>query len=300
MRPRIRVDLQRDGAASPEPGSWRRELLLVLVFVGGATSLGIEFAAARLLAPFFGQSLFIWGILIGLILIYLTVGYYVGGRVADRRPDPTLLYQITAAAGLATGLIPLVSRPILLLSQTGFSQLSLGLVLGTLLAVVVLFAVPVILLGMVSPFAIRLRIKDVQTAGNAAGAVYALSTLGSIVGTFVPVFWLIPTYGTRPTLYILAVLTYEVAWPFFAFHYLLIRLRRAPEAQLVVRVAATEVFPNCPRYIHEYRLVARSRFVPKSECETPVPKWKQSEWAHDVLPEGDPAADPSREVIAQG
>ena len=68
----------------------------------------------------------------------------------------------------------------------------------------------------------------------------------------------------------------------------------------VEAAAATEVVPNCPRYIHEYRLVARSRFVPKSECETPVPKWKQSEWAHDVLPEGDPAADPSREVIARG
>src|SRR5205807_1942102 len=90
----------------------------------------------------------------------------VGGRVADRRPDPILLYQITAAAGLATGLIPLVSRPILLLSQTGFSQLSLGLVLGTLLAVVVLFAVPVILLGMVSPFAIRLRINETESAYN--------------------------------------------------------------------------------------------------------------------------------------
>jgi uncharacterized protein len=77
-------------------------------------------------------------------------------------------------------------------------------------------------------------------------------------------------------------------------------LSEYPEAQLIVRVAATEVFPNCPRYIHEYRLVARSRFVPKSECETPVPKWKQSEWAHDVLPDGDPAADPSREVIARG
>jgi uncharacterized protein len=73
-----------------------------------------------------------------------------------------------------------------------------------------------------------------------------------------------------------------------------------PEAQLVVRVTATEVFPNCPRYIHEYRLVSRSRFVPKAECETPVPQWKQSEWAHDVLPEGDPATDPSREVIARG
>ena len=77
-------------------------------------------------------------------------------------------------------------------------------------------------------------------------------------------------------------------------------LAEYPEAQLIVRVAATEVFPNCPRYIHEYTLVARSRFVPKSECETPAPQWKRSEWAHDVLPEDDPANDPDREVIARG
>jgi uncharacterized protein len=73
-----------------------------------------------------------------------------------------------------------------------------------------------------------------------------------------------------------------------------------PEAQLVVRVAVTRVFPNCPRYIHEYRLVARSRFVPKADCETPVPQWKHREWAHDLLPEGDPAHDPDREVIERG
>jgi uncharacterized protein len=73
-----------------------------------------------------------------------------------------------------------------------------------------------------------------------------------------------------------------------------------PEAQLVVRVTATEVFPNCPRYIHEYRLVQRSRFVPKSECETPVPQWKRSDWAHDVLPEGDAAHDATREVLPRG
>ena len=73
-----------------------------------------------------------------------------------------------------------------------------------------------------------------------------------------------------------------------------------PEAQRIVRVQATEVFPNCPRYIHEYRLVARSRFVPKTDCETPVPQWKRSEWAHDVLPEDDPAADPGREVVHRG
>ena len=70
-----------------------------------------------------------------------------------------------------------------------------------------------------------------------------------------------------------------------------------PEAQFVVRVRATDVFPNCPRYIHEYRLVQRSRFVPKRECETPVPAWKRSEWAHDALATEDPANDPSREVI---
>jgi predicted pyridoxine 5'-phosphate oxidase superfamily flavin-nucleotide-binding protein len=73
-----------------------------------------------------------------------------------------------------------------------------------------------------------------------------------------------------------------------------------PEAQLVVRVRATQVFPNCPRYIHEYQLVKRSRFVPKTECETPVPRWKQEDWASDALPAADPARDPSRETVWKG
>ena len=74
-------------------------------------------------------------------------------------------------------------------------------------------------------------------------------------------------------------------------------LRAYPEAQLVVRVAVREVFPNCPRYIHKYALVERSRFVPRSDCATPVPSWKRAEWAVDVVPEGDPSRDPSREVL---
>jgi len=72
-------------------------------------------------------------------------------------------------------------------------------------------------------------------------------------------------------------------------------LAEYPEAQLVVRVRATEVFPNCPRYVHHRRLVERSRFVPRSECETPIPSWKRREWSRDVLAAGDPANDPSRE-----
>ncbi len=194
-----------------------RRLLLPLVFVSGMASLGVEFGAARLLAPYFGTSLYVWGVLIGLVLIYLSIGYVVGGRLADRRPAADLLFQLTAWAGLWIGLIPLIAYPILLESQQGFASISVGLVLGTLIAVVLLFAVPVILLGCVSPFAIRLLLTDVSTGGNTAGAVYALSTGGSILGTFLPVFWLIPSFGTRPTLvmFSVALLALSVAglWP---------------------------------------------------------------------------------------
>jgi spermidine synthase len=194
-----------------------RRLLLPLVFASGMASLGVEFGASRLLAPYFGTSLYVWGVLIGLILIYLSAGYVIGGRLADRFPRDDYLFQITAWAGLWIGLIPLVSYPILLASQQGFKDLSVGLVAGTLLAVVLLFAVPVILLGCVSPFAIRLLLKNVETGGNTAGRVYALSTAGSILGTFLPVFWFIPTYGTRPTLegFGLALVLISIAglWP---------------------------------------------------------------------------------------
>lgn len=182
-----------------------RRLLLPLVFVSGMSSLAVEFGASRLLAPYFGASLYVWGVLIGLVLIYLSAGYVIGGRLADRSPRHDLLFQLTAWAGLWIGLVPIAAYPILLQSQQGFAQLSAGLVLGTLLAVLLLFAVPVILLGCVSPFAIRLLLRDVESGGNTAGAVYALSTGGSILGTFLPVFWLIPTFGTRGTMLIFSV-----------------------------------------------------------------------------------------------
>lgn len=188
-----------------------------MVFISGMASLAVEFGASRLLAPYFGTSLYVWGVLIGLILVYLSAGYVIGGRLADRYPRDDVLFQITAWAGLWIGIIPLVSYPILLASQQGFKTLSVGLVLGTLLAVVLLFAIPVILLGCVSPFAIRLLLRDIETGGNTAGRVYALSTAGSILGTFLPVFWFIPTYGTRPTLeafgLVLVAISVAGLWP---------------------------------------------------------------------------------------
>ncbi len=194
-----------------------RRLLLPLVFIAGMVSLGVEFGASRLLAPFFGTSLYVWGLLIGLILLYLSAGYVLGGRIADRFPSSAVLYQLTAVSALWIGLIPLAAQPILILSQRGFATLSAGLVLGTLIAVVGLFAVPVTLLGCVSPYAIRLLVTDVGSSGRTAGSLYALSTAGSILGTFLPVFWFIPSFGTRLTFigFSLALLAISVAglWP---------------------------------------------------------------------------------------
>src|SRR4029079_4348310 len=90
---------------------WNRRLLLPLVFVSGLSSLGVEFGASRLLAPYFGPSLYVWGVLIGLVLIYLSVGYVIGGRLADRHPRDELLYQLTPWAGLWVGVLPLLPPP---------------------------------------------------------------------------------------------------------------------------------------------------------------------------------------------
>src|SRR5262245_43827425 len=180
-------------------------VLLAQVFTGGATVMTVEMSASRLLAPYFGTSLFIWAILIGLVMIYLAVGYGVGGWLADRYPRASVLYSITGVVGFAVGLIPVLSKPILSWSLQGFSEYSVGIFLGSLIGVILLFSVPITLLGFVSPFAIRLRTMGVASAGGTAGSVSALSTVGSILGTFIPVFFLIPNIGTASTLYVVSV-----------------------------------------------------------------------------------------------
>jgi spermidine synthase len=185
--------------------------LLLTVFVAGMTSLGLEMAASRLLDPFFGNSIIIWANLIGLVLIYLSAGYWLGGRWADRDPRESTLYQITAWAAFAVGVIPFISAPILRWSVLGFASYNAGILAGSLLGVLILFSVPMTLLGCVSPFAIRLAVRDVEHSGNVAGNLYALSTLGSILGTFLPVLLLIPTIGTRRTFLFLSLLLLVVS-----------------------------------------------------------------------------------------
>lgn len=180
--------------------------LLLVVFLAGIGTLGVEMLMSRLLAPFFGTSQPIWAVVIGMTLVYLAIGYRLGGLLADRRPDERLLYQLIAWAGFITGFIPAVARPILRGAQQALSSVAAGSFLGALAAVVLLFAAPVILLATVSPFAVRLQLRrmaeGVEAAGRTAGSLSALSTLGSIVGTFLPVLVLIPAFGSSVTMYI--------------------------------------------------------------------------------------------------
>ncbi len=173
--------------------------LYFAVLSSGMTTLAIELSASRLLGSVFGTSNLVWASIIGLILIYLTAGYFIGGRWADRSPYPHTMYTILAWGAFTSGLVPLVSRPVLRMAADAFDQLQVGILFGSFSAVLVLFVVPVTLLGTISPFAIRLSIRSPEEAGRISGRIYAISTLGSFIGTFLPVLVLVPTIGTTLT-----------------------------------------------------------------------------------------------------
>ncbi|MCJ7548855.1 MAG: fused MFS/spermidine synthase [Anaerolineae bacterium] len=188
-----------------EPSGLRTQLLIT-TFLGGLISLALELAAGRLLAPAFGTTELVWSAIIGLILLYMSVGYAVGGRWADRAPNPATLYTLLAAAGIAIAVIPLAARPLLTLAAQGMLSFNLGLLAGPFVVILALFAVPVILLACVSPFAVRLAVGDVAKSGRTIGWFSAVSTLGSVIGTFLPNLVLIPNLGTRRTFLLLAML----------------------------------------------------------------------------------------------
>ncbi len=176
-----------------------RRYLYLTVFASGMTVLAIELSASRLLGSVFGTSNLVWASIIGLILIYLTAGYFIGGRWADRSPYPQTLYKIIAIGAFAAGLVPLIARPVLRGAANAFDELAVGVLFGSFLAVLILFSIPVTMLGTVSPFAIRLAINDPREAGRVSGRIYAISTLGSFLGTFLPVLVFIPLAGTTRT-----------------------------------------------------------------------------------------------------
>ncbi|MDQ6688578.1 MAG: fused MFS/spermidine synthase [Actinomycetota bacterium] len=184
-----------------------------LVFVVGAAGLGAEIAAARLLAPWFGASTIVWANTIATVLVALSIGYALGGRVADRNPTIGGLSRLVLVSSVPLAIVPFAAGPFLRLSVQAFAHLSIGVFLGSLVGVSVLIAVPLLLLGMVSPYAVRVSVQRVEDAGRTAGRLYAISTAGALVGTFLAALLLIPVVGTRRTFLLFAAALALVALP---------------------------------------------------------------------------------------
>lgn len=189
--------------------------LELLVFVVGLATLGIEIAAVRLLAPYFGASEVVWANTIGVVLVALAVGYWIGGRLADRHPQTSVLSGAVLLGAALTALLPFVARPLLDAGVDALDSISAGAFVGSLLATLLLLAVPVLVLGTVSPWALRIGIDGVEKdqAGTLAGRLYAAGTLGSLVGTLAAALLLIPGIGTRRTFLLLALLLALVTLP---------------------------------------------------------------------------------------
>lgn len=177
----------------------KKTYLYITVFFSGMTALAVELSASRLIGNVYGSSNLVWACVIGLILIYLTLGYWLGGKAADRNPDYQSFYRIIMWASLTVGLVPILSRPFLRITANAFDQLAMPILAGVFITILCLFIIPVTLVGMVSPFALKLAIEDTQTAGKTSGRLSAISTIGSFIGTFLPVLVLIPLIGTYRT-----------------------------------------------------------------------------------------------------
>ena len=188
-----------------------KRYLLFTVFVSGMTTLAAELAASRLIGNVFGTSNLVWASIIGLILIYLTAGYFIGGRWADKNPFPAAMYRVLAWGAFTLGLVPYLAGPVLRAAASAFEGLQVAVLAGSFAAVLILFVVPITLLGTISPFAIRLSVDDPGKAGVTSGTIYAISTLGSFIGTFLPTLVTIPAIGTRNTFLIFSLFLLFVA-----------------------------------------------------------------------------------------
>lgn len=175
--------------------------IYVNAFITGAVVMGFEILASRYLFPYFGGSVATWGALIATVLAALMVGYFIGGSLADRFPAPKALGAMILASAAYLALVPVIADPVL---RTLYDLLGDGSI-GVISAAMALLFPPLLLLGVFSPYAVKLVLKSAQSSGRAAGRVYGVSTLGSIVGTLFTTFTLIPMIGSRNITYVFAL-----------------------------------------------------------------------------------------------
>ena len=178
---------------------YKNFILEITVFVCGALVMIYEITGSRLLSPYLGASTYVWTSLIGVILAALSLGYWIGGKIADKKPDLKILaFVIFIAGGLVSVTILLKDLMLALIAES-----SAILELKSVIAALLLFAPASVLLGFVTPYAVKLKMSSLADTGKIVGRLYALSTVGSILGTFAAGFFLIPFVGSEKTLYLI-------------------------------------------------------------------------------------------------
>lgn len=168
-------------------------LLLAISFIEGGSVMVVELLGAKIIAPYYGTSLYVWSSVLGVTLGALALGYFLGGQISRKYPGEKNLFIVLLLGGFFTAIAPLIAPKILLLTAT------LGVRLGSLVSVLLYLLVPITCLGSVSPIIIQLINKNQEEAGKSAGTVYAISTVGGILATFLTGFYLIPTIGIKIT-----------------------------------------------------------------------------------------------------
>ena len=201
--------------------------LYALVFVVGVSTLGAEIAAARLMAPYFGASTIVWANTIGVVLVALSIGYWLGGRMGDRYPRSRELCITVLIAAALLAVVPFAAKPFFEVSADALDEISAGAFVGSLVGVLFLIAVPLVMLGTCSPWAIRLAVPDVEHAGRTAGRLYAISTFGSLFGTMLSALVLIPFIGTQRTFLVFAIALALIAAAGLGWRYLVVPIALA-------------------------------------------------------------------------
>jgi spermidine synthase len=201
----------------------------LVVFVSGAVLMGLEIVGSRVLAPYFGSSIFVWGSLISVVMTALSIGYYWGGWLSAREPCYAKLLLLLVIPGVVIFFLPFVYPAI----NEWIAIMDLGVRLSPLVACSALFLLPGIFIGTISPYVIRLAATQLNTVGSTAGTLYAVSTCGSIVGTLLTAFYLIPVVGVSNIIHALGITLVCLSLVVVP----LIRLKRVPVARAVAAVS---------------------------------------------------------------
>ena len=169
----------------------KKYLLEITTFIAGATGMIIELVASRILSPYLGNSNLIWTCIIGMMLAFMSIGYFIGGKISDKHPKRNLLSLFLLDSATFISLIPMIE----IYAIEPISKTNLNLPLLAIICSTITFGIPSMFLATASPFAVKLKDKDLEEIGGVSGRMSALSTIGSIVGTFLAGFVLIPKLG---------------------------------------------------------------------------------------------------------